>query len=246
MSDVEFPRSRRPLQNVRMRSLEELSPGELQQLDAYRDFKGRHHCITLMIELLMAPEEEARADANQCNNGMIVSMTSPTKFSWPGRSATGSVILPLHMGLDQLPGTLPLAEITLIRKAETHLTLLSTGEAEHLATHLLETEWQNAFDSEQWKIGLLGAFDLLREERAHEAIRFSVIRHLHCPALNAFRRRLTEASGIDLAETLPHVTVYTAGHERGIGLTSLADYHARRVRRLSLAEWQSLVGMRLD
>lgn len=228
-----------------MRSLDELSPEELQQLNAYRDFKGRRHCITLMMELLMAPEEEARSDANQRDNGMIVSITSPTKLSWPGRSATGSVILPLHVGLDQLPNTLSLAEITLIRKAETHLTLLSTGEAEHLATHLLETEWQHAFDSEQWKIGLLDAFDLLHEERAHEATRFSVIRHLHCPALNAFRQRLAEAAGMDLAETLPHVTLYTAGHERGIGLTSLADYHARRVRQLSFAERQSLVDMRL-
>jgi hypothetical protein len=220
-----------------MRSLDALSLEELQQLDAYREFKGRRHCITLMMELLMAPEEEAQADANLGDNGMIMSMTSPTKPAWPGRSTTGSVLLPLHVGLDHLPSSLSLTEITLIRKAETHLTLLSTREAEQLASRLPESEWQSAFDSVQWEIGLLDAFELLSEERPSEVTRFSVIRHLHCPALNAFRQRLAQSAVVDLPETLPHVTLYTAGHERGIGVSSLADHARFRIRSLASGEW---------
>lgn len=168
---------------------------------------------------------------------MTVSVTSPTKSSWPGRSATGSVILPLHIDLESHPAILSLPEITLRRKAEAHLTLLSTREAGLLARCLPEAEWWSAFDGEQWDVGLIDEFELLREERASEPTRFSVIRHLHCPALNAFRRRLAEAAGMDLAETLPHVTLYTAGHERGIGLSSLADHARFRIRPLARAEW---------
>lgn len=237
MTDIEPPKPRRPSRSFRMRTLDELSPEELQQLDAYRDFKGRRHCITLMMELFTAPEEVAQADADQGDNGMIVCMTSPTKLAWPGRSATGSVILPLHIDLGGCPATLSLPEITLRRKTEVHLTLLSTREAELLASRLLEAEWQNAFDGEQWEIGLLDEFELLCEERASEPTRFSVIRHMHCPSLNAFRQQLAEAAGMDLAETLPHVTLYTAGHERGIGLSSLADHARFRIRALAREEW---------
>ena len=158
-------------------------------------------------------------------------------MKWPGRSTTGSVILPLHLDLESCPATLSLPEITLRRKAEAHLTLLSTREAELLAGHLPEAEWQNAFDGEQWEIGLLDEFELLREERGSEPTRFSVIRHLHGLALNAFRQRLAEAAGMGLAETLPHVTLYTAGHERGIGLSSMADHARLRIRALARAEW---------
>jgi len=159
------------------------------------------------------------------------------EIRWPGRSSTGSVIVALGDSLlVPLAPQLDLAEVKLFRKREAHLTLISTREAEALARRLPESDWQAAFESDSWSWQALAAYDLLREDRSSEPTRYSVIRHLHCPALNAFRRRLAEASGIDLAETLPHVTVYTAGHERGIGLTSFADYDACRVRRLSFAE----------
>ena len=144
--------------------------------------------------------------------------------------------MPLHIDLKGHPATLSLSEITLRRKTEVHPTLLSTREAELLASRVSEAEWQNAFDGEQWEIRLLDEFELLREERASEAARFSVIRHVDCPSLNAFRKRLAQASGLALAATLPHVTLYTAGHERGIGLSSQADYERFRVRTLTPTE----------
>lgn len=138
---------------------------------------------------------------------------------WPGRSSTGSVIVALGDSmLMPLAPQLGLPEVTLFRKREAHLTLLSTREAEALARRLPESDWQAAFEAESWSWQALEAYDLLREDRPSEPTRYSVIRHLHCPALNAFRQRLAEAAGMDLAETLPHVTLYTAGHERGIGL----------------------------
>ena len=158
-------------------------------------------------------------------------------WPWPGRSATGSVILPLGTDLlDHLPSRWALPEAALVRKSEVHLTLLSTKEAEALAARLPEPEWAKAFCTESWAMTPLERFDLLREERPPEPTRFSIIRHVDCPSLNAFRERLAQASGLALAATLPHVTLYTAGHERGIGLASLADHERFRMRTLALAE----------
>lgn len=157
---------------------------------------------------------------------------------WPGRSSTGSVILALGDSLLMpLAPQLGLPEVTLFRKHEVHLTLLSTREAEGLAQRLPEVDWQPAFQAESWSWRALDAFDLLREDRPSEPTRHSVIRHLHCPGLNAFRRKLAQASGLALPETLPHVTLYTAGHERGIGLSSLADHARFRIRSLATGEW---------
>lgn len=157
---------------------------------------------------------------------------------WPGRSSTGSVIVALGDSLlVPLAPQLGLPEVTLFRKREAHLTLLSTREAEALARRLPESDWQAAFEADSWSWQALEAYDLLREDRASEPTRFSVIRHLHCAALNTFRQQLFEAAGMDVAETLPHVTLYTAGHERGIGLSSLADHVRFRIRALAREEW---------
>jgi hypothetical protein len=146
------------------------------------------------------------------------------------------------LDLSGLAATLVLPEIALHRKGEAHLTLLSTREAEALSAHLPESRWQSIFETLDWEIALLSRFDLLREERLSEATRFSVIRRVHCPSLNAFRQRLAQASGMDLAETLPHVTLYTAGHERGIGLSSLAEHGHRRLRPLAADEIREILG----
>lgn len=157
---------------------------------------------------------------------------------WPGRSITGSVILPLHqLDLAVLPATLVLPEIALHRKSEAHLTLLSTCEAEALSARLPESRWQSIFETLDWEMALLSQFDLLHEERLGEAARWSVIRHVACPSLNALRQRLSGITGADLPDTLPHVTLYIAGHERGIGLASLADYSRFFVRPLAQKEW---------
>lgn len=163
--------------------------------------------------------------------------TRSVEQRWPGRSATGSVILPLDDVLTNLPVALSVPETVLNRKAEAHLTLLSTREAEQLATRVPEGDWQAAFDAEDWQLGLREAFDLLREERPSEPTRYSVIRHMDCASLNGFRRRLAAMSGLDLPDTLPHVTLFTGGHERGIGLSSLADHTRFLLRPLTPKEW---------
>jgi hypothetical protein len=106
-----------------------------------------------------------------------------------------------------------------------------------LAQQLPESDWQAVFEAKSWSWRALEALDLLREDRPFEPARHSMIRHVHCHALNAFRRKLAQASGLAFPETLPHVTLYTAGHERGIGLSSLADHARFRIRSLARSEW---------
>jgi hypothetical protein len=148
------------------------------------------------------------------------------------------VILPLPaVFLDGVPDHLSLPEIDLVRNSELHITLLATREAEALAARLPETAWRTAFEAQDWDFQRRDRFDLLREDRPGEPTRYSVIRHLDGPSLNAFRRGLAAMSGVDLPETLPHVTLFTAGHERGIGLSSLADHTRFLLRPLTPDEW---------
>ncbi len=164
-------------------------------------------------------------------------------FQWPGRNTRGSVILSLkETRVGEFPDRITLPEVELVRKSELHLTLLSTREAGQLASSLPEADWQAAFEAEEWEMRFLDAFDLLQEERPAEPTRFSVIRRVHCPSLNAFRQRLTQAAGFDLPETLAHVTLYIAGNTRGIGLASLAEHERRRLRSLPADEVRGLLG----
>jgi hypothetical protein len=151
---------------------------------------------------------------------------------WPGRSDTGSVLLPVPV--PPPPEVLALPEGMFERKHEFHLTLLSSREAAQLATQLLETRWRAAFEQLDWSFALMTRRSLLAERHA-EGNRLSVIAWAQCPALNAFRARLAEEGGVELPATLPHVTLYTAGSRRGIGLASMADFRQHCIRDLDLA-----------
>ncbi len=151
---------------------------------------------------------------------------------WPGRSDTGSVLLPVPV--PPPPDVLALPEGIFERKHEFHLTLLSSREAAQLATQLPETHWRAAFEQLDWSCALMPKRSLLAERHV-EGDRMSVIAWAQCPALNAFRARLAQESGVELPATLPHVTLYTVGSKRGIGLASLADFRQHYLRDLDAA-----------
>ena len=155
---------------------------------------------------------------------------------WPGRSARGSVVLPLPWSfVPPLAERLDLADVRLARKDELHLTLLSRTEAERAAPTTTEAEWRDYFGRHDWTMRLTDRWMLLRDvEDGHHV--HTVVAEVACEALNAFRAQLGYAAATVLEPTLPHVTLWTAGTTKGIGLCSFADVAAKTVRELNGAE----------
>ena len=157
-----------------------------------------------------------------------------TRPAWPRRSLTGSVILPLpEAAWNDRDTVINLPEASLSPKRELHLTLLSTREAAELAERLDVAAWQQAFEAQHWTLEPTGRACLLHDTKDGRPIH-SVIAVVDCPALNRFRAALAQASGVELADTLAHVSLYDT--HRSIGLSSLAEFEARLVRDLTASE----------
>jgi hypothetical protein len=156
-----------------------------------------------------------------------------SRFNWPGRSSTGSVILPL--GHTLLPWLQPirLPEVDLSPKGELHITLLSTREADEVSRSAPKSEWEEIFEQQPWRLELTGQAFLLGEDKPFGKA-WSVVAELEDASVNAFRRALSQASGVSLPATLPHVTLWVAGGDRGIGLGSRAEFNQRMVREMRL------------
>ena len=152
---------------------------------------------------------------------------------WPGRSDTGSVILPLPTSFAPRLAMVRLPEAELNPKRELHITLLSTGEASAVARSLPESEWEKMFQQQPWHLGLTGRAFLLGEDKPGGRV-WSVIAELEDASLNAFRRAISQASGVALPETLPHVTLWVAGSDRGIGLGTREEFSQRLIREITL------------
>jgi hypothetical protein len=156
--------------------------------------------------------------------------------AWPGRSPRGSVILPVPWSfVPPLVETLDLPEAPFARKDELHLTLLSREEADRAAVNSPEGEWAAYFARHDWRLRLTDRWFVLQDKVDGRTVR-SVIAEVDCDALNAFRQELGYAAATELPGTLPHVTLWVAGQRKGIGLASLADFEAKRVRALDDAE----------
>jgi hypothetical protein len=128
-----------------------------------------------------------------------------------------------------------LADVAFQAKAELHMTLLSTREAETLAGRLPELAWSKVFEGETWQMTPSGRVVLLQELKP-PGLEYSLVTPVDCPSLNRFRVRLAAESGLNLPVTLPHVTLWIRPSGRGIGLASLAEYERCRVRELAPEE----------
>ena len=161
---------------------------------------------------------------------------SGLRTSWPGRSDSGSVLVTLPTAISSEPRQIVfLADLAFQAKAELHLTLLSTREAEALAGRLPELAWSKVFEGENWTMTPSGRVVLLQELKP-TGLEYSLVTPVDCPSLNRFRARLAAESGLDLPVTLPHVTLWIRPSGRGIGLASLAEYERCRVRELGPEE----------
>lgn len=158
--------------------------------------------------------------------------------TWPGFSPAGSLVIPLSAScFRDVRDPVTVAAIHLAPKSEFHVTVLNSVCANEvrrelrqraipesrLATHFEACDWTVRDTRERW---------LLRRAEPGEPVAHSIITLLDLPALNAFRRRLGNLCGLPLPDVPAHVTLYTAGDPRGIGLASEAQFAERRVRRM--------------
>lgn len=154
---------------------------------------------------------------------------------WPGFSAQGTLVLPLPgAAFADVCGQLRCAGLVLQAKREFHVTVLNRRRAAaFLVPPMPDAEpldLPRLFAALDWHWHRLGETWLLRRRGEDGRLLHSVIERLHMPALNQFREALQYLSRHELPPTPAHVTLFTAGSDRGIGLDSEADFARYRVR----------------
>jgi hypothetical protein len=165
----------------------------------------------------------------------LPSVTWGKSPDWPGRSGTGSVILTLPSAFALSLETIRLPEAELTPKRELHITLVSTREAHAVAQSVPESAWAAIFHRQPWHLGLTGRAYLLGEDKPGGKV-WSVIAELEDSSVNVFRQALSQVSGVVLPDTLPHVTLWVAGSDRGIGLGSREEFSQRLIREITFED----------
>lgn len=156
--------------------------------------------------------------------------------AWFERSDTGSVLFRFpESGAPNPPRTQWLDGLMFESKPELHLTLLSSKEADALAAQLPEAAWGDALDSLDWTLRTSGKAAILKETKP-TGLEYSLVIPVECPAVNTLRGRLSAMSGVALADTVPHVTLWVRPASRGIGIESVKQYNECLVRELEPGE----------
>lgn len=133
-------------------------------------------------------------------------------------------------------------DVRLEPKAELHVTLVGRALGAELhaafgdrATALVAA----ARDAHDWDFERRGDWLLLRKpvtDKGRATIAHALIERVDLPALAPFHRALGRLLGRQLPLPPAHVTLYTAGHARGIGVSSPARLRAFTVRRIGTDE----------
>lgn len=129
-------------------------------------------------------------------------------------------------------------------KAELHVTLIGSRLGRELHTtfdaiFLLEY-LDRAFAACDWQFVPSGQFLLIARRcydrdspNAGKFSRASIIEMVDLPAMQPFHRELGRLLGRELPTPPPHVTLYTEGAPRGIGVPSPSQLRNMRVRELA-------------
>lgn len=154
----------------------------------------------------------------------------------PIRSARGSVVLPILSAPTWSAELEPVvAGIRYQAKTELHITLLSRAQIEALAEAGLDgpklDRWLARFRFRfRWTRRLW-----LIERRGEAGFERSIVQLIRQPDQTRLRRALRGASGLELGEPVPHVTLYTAGCPEGIGIPNREAFRRLRTAALSPA-----------
>lgn len=136
--------------------------------------------------------------------------------------------------------------ITLQPKTELHVTLVGSRLGEELLrtvpSERLHATVARVLDAHGATPRRTGRLQLLRravDEGGQRGIAHSVIEHIHLPAMAPLQAELGRLLGRQLPVPPPHVTLYTAGDRRGIGVSSPRRLRARAVRDVARSELES-------
>lgn len=156
---------------------------------------------------------------------------------WPGFSPERAFVLPLQAALMATPfgAQCQLDGVRLRRKSEFHVTVLNRAMAK-AAAGLGEVRLRDLYESLHWAPQRTGRYALLHgTKRADEGVRecWSLIEHLHLPAMQAFRAELARALGPAFADPVPHVTHFVGGDPSGLGVPDSRALHALQVRNVT-------------
>ncbi|MGV8940806.1 MAG: hypothetical protein ACOH1P_04605 [Lysobacter sp.] len=120
-------------------------------------------------------------------------------------------------------------------KAELHITVVGNALGcelrEAMAEAFLAGRLGDAFACRHWDFRRTGLYLLLRKpfnDEGRDGIAHSIIELVELPAMAPFHHALGRLLGRQLPVPPPHVTLYTAGRDRGIGVAS-----GRRLRALT-------------
>jgi hypothetical protein len=167
-------------------------------------------------------------------------MDEPTHpaIPWPGFSPERAFVLPLQAGLMATPfgDRCELEGVRLERKSEFHVTVLNRDMARAAAAGCGKARLRALYESLHWVPRRTGRYALLRENKRSDAGTlecWSLIEHLHLPAMLAFRAELAHALGVAFADPVPHVTHFVRGDPNGIGVPDARALDALRVRELT-------------
>ena len=161
--------------------------------------------------------------------------TAHPAIVWPGFSPERAFVLPLVGELMVSPFAAPLEldGIRLQRKSEFHVTVLSREMARAAAAGCGEAQLHALYDAMDWIPERSGRYTLLHEDKRTDAgmlACWSLIEHLHFPAMLAFRAELVRTLGRAFDDPVPHVTHFVHGDANGIGVPDRRALEAKRVR----------------
>ena len=149
---------------------------------------------------------------------------------WPGWTRQHTLLLPVPPE-EWPPPEAPVTVdgLTLHPKRELHITLVGNqlGTALRIAAQSGDVERdavRAAFEREDWRWSRTGRRTLLRAapKRRGGPERHALVEHVDLPAMARFHATLGDLLGRDLPVPPPHVTLYVAGTDQGIGLPDAA------------------------
>jgi hypothetical protein len=162
---------------------------------------------------------------------------------WPGLAPTGALILPIPVQVWAPPASpVRLDGLRFAPKSELHVTLLGRdklrrlyGES-RLGRRAVRGVLRAAFETIDWSFARGGRRLRLQKLRKGGARIGSVVELIDQPGRAAFVDRVRAQTGVDVPVGPAHVTLYTSGDARGIGVPDEAALREFTLREVGLDE----------
>lgn len=172
-------------------------------------------------------------------------MSSDRTPQWPGWTPQKTLLLPI----DPAAWAAPTFAVRIdghgfVPKPELHVTLVGRALGQQLLASLGERRYRTqvvrtAFEALDWSYVRSGRLLRLEKHGAEggpDDRMGAIIEPIELPAMAAFHHQLGLLLGRELPVPPPHVTLYTAGKAKGIGIPNVAALREFTVRDVDHAE----------